>query len=45
MYRRVDTEMLPNPGAYESDENYLKTLTLYQKSWELEKGTMHTCIQ
>lgn len=38
MYRRVDTEMLPNPGAYESDHSYIKTLTLYQKSWELEKG-------
>ncbi|XP_064395912.1 uncharacterized protein LOC135342948 isoform X2 [Halichondria panicea] len=38
MYRRVDTEMLPNPGAYESDGNYLRTLTLYQKSLELEKS-------
>ena len=38
MYRRIDTEMLPNPGAYQRDGNYIKTLTLYQKSWELEKG-------
>ena len=38
MYRRVDTEMIPNPGAYQSQGNYIKTLTLYQKSWELEKG-------
>ena len=38
MYRRIDTEMLHNPGAYERDGNYIKTLTLYQKSWELEKG-------
>ena len=38
MYRRVDTEMIPNPGAYQSEGNYIKTLTLYQKSWELEQG-------
>ncbi len=39
MYRRVDTEMLPNPGAYESDGKYIRTLSLYQKSLELEKCT------
>lgn len=39
MYRRVDTEMIPNPSAYQSDVNYIKTLTLYRKSWQLEQGT------
>ena len=39
MYRRVDTEMLPYPGAYQKEENYIKTLTLYQKSWKLEQST------
>ncbi len=38
MYRRVDREMFPDPLAYEKDENYLKTLALYRKSWELEEG-------
>ena len=38
MYRRVDKEMIPNPLEYRTDENYLTTLTLYQKSWELERG-------
>lgn len=38
MYRRVDTEMLSNLGNYQKEESYIKTLTLYQKSWELEQG-------
>ena len=38
MYRRVDREMIPNPMSYQKDENYLKTLALYQKSWKLEQG-------
>ena len=42
MYRRVDTEMLPDPGAYQREENYIKTLTLYQKSWKLEQGAYNT---
>ena len=41
MYRRVDSEMIPNPLAYKSDENYIKTLALYRKSWHLEQGTTH----
>ena len=42
MFRRVDTEMLPNPNAYEKSEKYIKTLTLYQKSWQLEQGVVLT---
>ena len=38
MYRRVDTEMLLDPLSYLDDANYLRTLTLYQKSHQLEKG-------
>jgi len=38
MYRRVDREMIPDPMAYQSDENYIKTLALYRKSWLLEQG-------
>ena len=38
MFRRVDREMIPNPMAYESSENYIKTLALYRKSWKLEQG-------
>ena len=38
MYRRVDREMIPNPLDYQTNENYLTTLALYQKSWELEQG-------
>ena len=38
MFRRVDREMIPHPMAYESDQNYIKTLALYQKSWQLEQG-------
>ena len=38
MYRRVDREMIPNPQSYQQDENYLATLALYQKSWQLEQG-------
>ena len=45
MYRRVDTEMLPNPCAYEEDLNYFRTLTLYQKSAQLEQGTVYAHIQ
>ena len=41
MYRRVDREMIPNPLAYQSDNNYIKTLALYRKSWHLEQGTTH----
>ena len=43
MYRRVDTEMLPDPAAYQKDENYIKTLALYRKSWQLEKGIIIIC--
>jgi len=28
MYWRVDLEMIPDPMAYQSDENYIKTLAL-----------------
>ncbi|KAL5486937.1 hypothetical protein EMCRGX_G019478 [Ephydatia muelleri] len=38
MFRRVDTEMLPNPTSYQENENYLKTVALYTKSWELEQA-------
>ena len=38
MYRRVDTEMLPNPKAYRKNKDYIKTVALYTKSWELEQG-------
>ena len=38
MYRRVDREMIPDPLSYKRDENYLTTLALYQKSWQLEQG-------
>jgi len=38
MYQRVDREMIPDPMAYQSDENYIKTLALYRKSWLLEQG-------
>ena len=38
MYRRVDSEMLPDPLDYQKDDNYLTTLALYQKSWLLEQG-------
>ncbi|KAL5486910.1 hypothetical protein EMCRGX_G019450 [Ephydatia muelleri] len=38
MFRRVDTEMLPNPTSYQENENYLKTVALYKKSWELEQA-------
>ena len=40
MFRRVDTEMLPNPTSYQENENYLKTVALYTKSWELEQGSV-----
>ena len=38
MYRRVDSEMLPDPLDYQKDDNYLTTVALYQKSWLLEQG-------
>lgn len=38
MYRRVDREMILNPLKYRKSENYLTTLALYQKSWQLEQG-------
>lgn len=38
MYRRVDREMILNPLKYKKNENYLTTLALYQKSWQLEQG-------
>ena len=38
MYRRVDTEMLPNPTLYRENETYIKAVALYTKSWELEQG-------
>ncbi|KAL5486913.1 hypothetical protein EMCRGX_G019453 [Ephydatia muelleri] len=38
MFRRVDTGMLPNPTSYQENENYLKTVALYKKSWELEQA-------
>ena len=40
MFKRVDTEMLPNPSSYRENENYLKTVALYTKSWKLEQGTL-----
>lgn len=39
MYHRVDREMILNPFSYRKSENYLITLALYQKSWQLEQGT------
>jgi len=41
MYRQVDREMIPDPMAYQSDENYIKTLALYRKSWLLEQGMVN----
>ena len=38
IFRQVDTEMLPNPTSYQENENYLKAVALYTKSWELEQG-------
>lgn len=38
MYHRVDREMILNPLNYRKTENYLTTLALYQKSWQLEQG-------
>lgn len=38
MFKRVDTECLPNPQAYQMDANYLNCLTLYCKSWEYEQA-------
>ena len=38
MFRRVDREMIPDPMSYQASEDYLSTLALYQKSWELEQG-------
>ena len=43
MYHRVDREMIPDPMSYQSNENYLTTLALYQKSWQLEQGTCNLC--
>jgi len=45
MYHRIDTEMLPDAGSYETEGNYIRTLTLYQKSWELEQGTVEQLLQ
>ena len=42
MFKRVDTEMLPNPLSYTENENYLKTVTLYMKSYKLEQGTVES---
>jgi len=36
MFRRVDTENLVDTTSYATSENYLKTLHLYQRSYELE---------
>ena len=44
MFRRVDTEMLPNPTSYQENENYLKTVALYKKSWELEQGSVKEVV-
>ena len=44
MFRRVDTEMLPNPMLYRENENYIKTVALYKKSWELEQGTFQLLL-
>ena len=38
MFRRVDTQMIPNPGRYEESESYNTALTLYRKSWQLEQN-------
>ena len=38
MFRRVDSEMIPTPLAYEEDEKYIRTLALYRKAWQLEQG-------
>ena len=38
MYHCVDREMIPDPMSYQSDENYLTTIALYKKSWQLEQG-------
>ena len=38
MFHRVDREMIPDPMSYQTNEDYLSTLALYQKSWELEQG-------
>jgi len=50
MFRRVDTENLVDTTSYATSENYLKTLHLYQKSYELEvqgdvKGFTDTYLQ
>ena len=39
MYCRVDTEMIPAPLDYQTSDNYLTTLALYQKSMQLEQGS------
>ena len=44
MFRRVDTEILPNPTSYHGNENYLKTVVLYKKSWELEQGSVKEVV-
>ena len=44
MFRRVDTEMLPNPTSYQENESYLKTVALYKKSWELEQGSVKKVV-
>ena len=50
MFRRVDTQMIPNPAKYEESESYNRALTLYRKSWQLEqsgdqKGFTDTYLQ
>ena len=50
MFRRVDTQMIPNPTKYEESESYNRALTLYRKSWQLEqngdqKGFTDTYLQ
>ena len=37
MFRRVDTELIPNRYGYSIIPEYLKTLSLYKKSHEEEK--------
>ena len=39
MFYRIDTEMIPDPLSYKSDENYVEILALYVKSHDLEQGS------
>lgn len=37
MFRRVDAHNIADKDAYESDENYLRTVKLYTQSYDFER--------